>query len=134
MDFWAGLDANLNANLEVGPVENGGFWATNPDLIAAALSGTLPAVATGPPTMADPSGSGRKILWLNVLTVVSAAILIGAEVFGAAFAGSWALANLFGIGTTGQTILDGAFVVIGLYVMYRFINSARRVEPFSARQ
>jgi hypothetical protein len=30
----------------------------------------------------------RRILWKNVLTVVSAAILIGAEVFGAAFAGS----------------------------------------------
>ena len=38
-------------------------------------------------------GSGR-ILWQNVLTVVSAAILIGAEVFGAAFAGGWAVANL----------------------------------------
>ena len=40
----------------------------------------------------------RKIVWIHVLTVVSAAILIGAEVFGAAFAGSWALANLFGLG------------------------------------
>ena len=28
----------------------------------------------------------RRIIWLNVLTVVSAAILIGAEVLGAAFA------------------------------------------------
>jgi len=36
----------------------------------------------------------RRILWKNVLTVVSAAILIGAEVFGAAFAGSWAIATL----------------------------------------
>ena len=34
----------------------------------------------------------RRINWLNVTTVVSAAILIGAEVFGAAFAGSWAIA------------------------------------------
>ena len=38
---------------------------------------------------------GRRILWLNVLTVFSAAILIGAEVFGAAFAAGWAFANLF---------------------------------------
>ena len=37
----------------------------------------------------------RRINWLNVVTVVSAAILIGAEVFGAAFAGSWAIATLF---------------------------------------
>ena len=37
---------------------------------------------------------GRRIVWLNVLTVFSAAILIGAEVFGAAFAGGWAIAIL----------------------------------------
>ena len=36
---------------------------------------------------------GRRILWLNVLTVFSAAILIGAEVFGGAFAAGWAFAN-----------------------------------------
>ena len=40
----------------------------------------------------------RRINWLNVITVVSAAILIGAEVFGAAFAGSWAIATLFDLG------------------------------------
>ena len=45
---------------------------------------------------------GRRIVWLNVITVVSAAILIGAEVFGAAFAGSWALATLFDLGGFGQ--------------------------------
>jgi len=33
-----------------------------------------------------PSRAPGGILWLNVLTVVSAAILISAEVFGAAFA------------------------------------------------
>ena len=32
--------------------------------------------------------SGGHILWINVITVASATILIGAEVFGAAFAGS----------------------------------------------
>ena len=52
--------------------------------------------------------SGRRIVWLNVVTVISAAILIGAEVFGAAFAGSWALATLFDLGGIGQRILDGA--------------------------
>jgi len=41
-----------------------------------------------------PKPQGRRIVWLNVLTVFSAAILIGAEVFGAAFAAGWALANL----------------------------------------
>ena len=48
----------------------------------------------------------RRIVWLNVVTVISAAILIGAEVFGAAFAGSWALATLFDLGSIGQRVLD----------------------------
>jgi len=48
----------------------------------------------------------RRIVWLNVITVISAAILIGAEVFGAAFAGSWAIATLFDLGGVGARVLD----------------------------
>ena len=77
--------------------------------------------------------AGRRIIWLNVLTVVSAAILIGAEVFGAAFAGSWALATLFELGTTGQRILDGIFVLCGIVIMAQFVRFAHRIEPFTAR-
>ena len=36
------------------------------------------------------ASSSRQIAWPSVITVISAAILIGAEVFGAAFAGGWA--------------------------------------------
>jgi len=75
----------------------------------------------------------RRIVWLNVVTVVSAAILIGAEVFGAAFAGSWALATLFDLGSFGQRILDGVFVLCGIAVMAQFIRYAHRIEPFTAR-
>jgi hypothetical protein len=74
----------------------------------------------------------RRIVWQNVLTVVSAAILISAEVFGAAFAGSWAIANLLAIGTLGARILDGLFVLCGVVIMVQFIRAARRVEPFTA--
>jgi len=74
----------------------------------------------------------RRILWQNVLTVVSAAILIGAEVFGAAFAGSWAIATLLGLGTIGARLLDGVFVLCGIIVMVLFVRSARRIEPFVA--
>lgn len=77
--------------------------------------------------------AGRRIIWLNVVTVISAAILIGAEVFGAAFAGSWALATLFELGTSGQRILDGIFVLCGAVVMAQFIRYAHRIEPFTAR-
>ena len=43
---------------------------------------------------AQTSPTARQIYWPSVVTVISAAILIGAEVFGAAFAGGWALAIL----------------------------------------
>jgi amino acid transporter len=74
----------------------------------------------------------RRIRWQNVLTVVSAAILIGAEVFGAAFAGSWALASLFALGALGARILDGLLMLCGVVVMVQFVRYAHRVEPFTA--
>jgi hypothetical protein len=78
------------------------------------------------------SSRPRRILWLNVLTVVSAAILISAEVFGAAFAGSWAIASLLALGTFGARLLDGLFVLCGIAVMAQFVRAAKRVEPFMA--
>ena len=67
-----------------------------------------------------------------MLTVLSAAILIGAEVFGAAFAAGWAFANLFHLeGGYGVHILQGMFFLLGVVVMVRFILNARRVEPFT---
>jgi hypothetical protein len=77
---------------------------------------------------------GRRIVWLNVVTVISAAILIGAEVFGAAFAGSWALATLFDLGGFGQRVLDGLFVLCGVAIMAQFIRNAHRIEPITARE
>ena len=75
--------------------------------------------------------ANRRVNWLNVLTVMSAAILIGAEVFGAAFAAGWAFANLFSFGIYGVHILQGVFFLCGVAVMAQFIRSARRIEPFS---
>ena len=77
--------------------------------------------------------TGRQIVWPSVITVISAAILIGAEVFGAAFAGGWAIANLFDLGATGSLVLRGILFVLGLVVMAAFIRNARRVEPFTQR-
>jgi hypothetical protein len=77
--------------------------------------------------------ASRQILWPSVVTVISAAILIGAEVFGAAFAGGWALAILFGLGDTGAHVLQAVLFGIGVLVMVAFIRAARRVEPFTQR-
>lgn len=78
--------------------------------------------------------SGRRINWLNVLTVISAAILIGAEVFGAAFAGSWALTTLFGLERITSYVLDAIFFGCGVWVMVSFIRGANRVEPFASAE
>ena len=78
-------------------------------------------------------GGDRRIAWQSVLTVLSAAILIGAEVFGAAFAGGWAIANLLDLGPYGVHILQGIFFLCGIAVMITFIRNARQVEPFTTR-
>ena len=74
----------------------------------------------------------RRILWQNVSTVLSAAILISAEVFGAAFAGGWAAANLLELGTYGVYAFQVAFFIVGLVVMVAFVRNAMRVESFTA--
>jgi hypothetical protein len=77
---------------------------------------------------------GQRILWQNVLTVASAAILISAEVFGAAFAGGWAVANLFEFGIDGVHIFQGIFFILGIAVMIAFVRHAKDVEPFWTRR
>jgi hypothetical protein len=82
----------------------------------------------------EPSpATSRQIVWPSVITVISAAILIGAEVFGAAFAGGWALAILFDLGDSGAHILQAILFAIGVFVMASFIRAAQRVEPFVKR-
>jgi nitric oxide reductase large subunit len=75
----------------------------------------------------------RQIIWPSVVTVISAAILIGAEVFGAAFAGGWALAILLGLDDTGAHILQAVLFAVGVLIMAAFIRAAQRVEPFTRR-
>jgi hypothetical protein len=79
-------------------------------------------------------GQRRKTNWLNVNTVMSAAVLIGAEVFGAAYAGGWAVAMLLGLGDYGILTLRVLLFVGGLAVMISFIRQASRVEPFTSRE
>jgi membrane protein implicated in regulation of membrane protease activity len=86
--------------------------------------------------MLDATGTQRgqnRINWINVSTVLSAAILIAAEVFGAAFAGGWAFGNLFGLGDYTWA-LQVIFFVLGLAVMVAFIRNGMRIEPFTTRQ
>ena len=88
-----------------------------------------------------PSTASRQIAWQSVVTVISAAILIGAEVFGAAFAGGWALAillppeSLF-LPFTQETwahIVQAVLFGVGVLIMIAFIRNAQRIEPFTTR-
>ena len=88
------------------------------------------------------STQARQIAWPSVITVISAAILIGAEVFGAAFAGGWALAILLPpesllLPFTQETwahIVQAVLFGIGVVIMAAFIRAAQRVEPFTRRR
>jgi hypothetical protein len=80
------------------------------------------------------SGRPRRIVWQSVITVLSAAVLISAEVFGAAFAGGWALASLMGLGIWGIYALQILFFVGGVAVMVAFVRNGMRVEPFTAAE
>jgi nitric oxide reductase large subunit len=92
-----------------------------------------PVNRTSPMSSQPSPTSARQIVWPSVITVISAAILIGAEVFGAAFAGGWALAILFGLDDTGAHILQAVLFTIGVLIMAAFIRAAQRVEPFTRR-
>ena len=77
--------------------------------------------------------AGRRINWTSVTTVISAAILIAAEVFGAAYAGGWAVANLLGLGEYGVYVAQIVFFLCGIAVMVAFVRNAERVEPFFSK-
>ena len=89
-----------------------------------------------------PSTGSREIAWPSVITVISAAILIGAEVFGAAFAGGWALAILLPPESlflpfsqeTWAHIVQAVLFGVGVVIMVAFVSAARRVEPFTRRR
>ena len=76
----------------------------------------------------------RRIVWSHVITVVSAAVLIGAEVFGGAFAASWAIATLADLGGIWARVLDVALMLCGVAIMVQFVRSAHLIEPFTARK
>ncbi|MEI6572354.1 MAG: hypothetical protein WCO61_02290 [Alphaproteobacteria bacterium] len=71
----------------------------------------------------------RGINFRNLLTLVSVAILVGVEFLGVAVAAGWALAGLFGLSQTLETVLMTAFGALGLYALVVFMQRAIAVEP-----
>ena len=77
--------------------------------------------------------SDKSINWTSLTTIASAAILIGTELFGAAWASGWALAGFFQLGPTVQTILQVVFALLAVYAIFAFLRQATRVEPIFKR-
>jgi len=71
----------------------------------------------------------RGINFRNLLTLVSVAILVGVEFLSVAVAAGWALAGLFGLSQTLETVLMTAFGALGLYALVVFMQRAIAVEP-----
>ena len=110
-----------------------GFFRPLP-LAAVGIFGEIAARNRTQDMSSQPDSSApRQIAWPSVVTVISAAILIGAEVFGAAFAGGWALAILFGLNDLEAHILQAVLFAIGVFVMVNFVRGAQRIEPFVRR-
>jgi hypothetical protein len=74
-----------------------------------------------------------RIIWANVITVVSAAILIGTITIGTGLATGWAIAGLLGLGNAAAYTLEALFAVLAVFIVYAFVRGAMRVEPFVER-
>jgi membrane protein implicated in regulation of membrane protease activity len=83
-------------------------------------------------TVTDNRNAGpKRTNWLNLVTVVSAVILVGAEVFGVAIAAGWAIAGLFELGTQISYVLMGLFSLMAAYALWAFWKRAVEIEPVS---
>ncbi len=83
--------------------------------------------------MSETASRRRGVNWINLSTVVSAAILIGTEIIGAGFAAGWAIAGLFGLGDIGAYVLQTLFGLLACYIIFNFVRRAAKIEPFFVR-
>ncbi len=83
--------------------------------------------------MTDAVRKRARINWPNLITICSAAILIGVEVIGIGLATGWALATLFGLGKTIEAALMGIFALAAAYFTWSFVRNAAKVEPILER-
>jgi hypothetical protein len=79
--------------------------------------------------MSDAKQKPGRINVTNLVTIGSAAILIGTMVVGLGLATGWAIAGALGFGEIGTTIIEALFVVLAAAVIVAFWRTASRVEP-----
>lgn len=83
--------------------------------------------------MTDAVQKRSRINWANLITIASAAILIGVEVIGIGIATGWALAALFGLGQIFEAILMGGFALAAGAFTWSFVKNAAKIEPIVER-
>ena len=64
-----------------------------------------------------------SINWINVLTIVSVAVLVGTELVGAAGAAGWAIGGLFQLGDLITHILEVALILLAVFGLTRFLHA-----------
>ena len=69
-----------------------------------------------------------RIVWPNLITVVSAAILIGTMIVGLGLATGWAIAGALGLGEIGTYVIEALFVGAAAAVIVAFWRKATTVE------
>jgi hypothetical protein len=65
----------------------------------------------------------------SVATVISAVVLVGVELFGAALAAGWAIGGLFQLGDAATWGMMAAFSAGAAYALWLFAHRALSVEP-----
>jgi hypothetical protein len=83
--------------------------------------------------MTESARASGRVNWINLVTVVSAAILIGTEIVGVGLATGWAIAGMFGLGDIGAYVLEALFGLGALAIVVAFVRAAARIEPFIER-
>jgi hypothetical protein len=74
-----------------------------------------------------------RINWPNLVTVGSAAILVGTMIFGLAYATGWALGGFLGLGDAGAYFFEAVLMLLAAVAMLAFLKSAIAVEPIVER-
>lgn len=72
-----------------------------------------------------------RVRWSNVVTVVSAAILVGTETVATGVAAGWAIGGLFRLGDAGEYLLMAVFGLVGLYFAWLYFRKAVVAEPLT---
>jgi uncharacterized membrane protein YjfL (UPF0719 family) len=65
----------------------------------------------------------------NFVTIVSLAILVGAEILGAALALGWAIGSMYELSDVWRWTVIGICLAGGAYTVFRFMQHAVKIEP-----